>query len=404
MCIKFIKKITVILLISAILSIILQFSSKIKDKSANAVNLGSGAVVIEQSSKRVLYAENADLKLYPASTTKVLTALTVIENVLDLNRRFKISDSAVGVEGSSIYLAKGEEYSYLELLYGLMLRSGNDAAVALAVETSGSVEKFVSLMNDTAKKCGAINSNFVNPNGLHDDRHVTTAYDLALITARAYEYDVFKKIVSAKSYTTSHETPKYFYNKNKMLGMYEGANGVKTGYTKASGRCLISGAKRNGMQLISVVLNHGDMWNDSVNMLTNAFNEYEMRDVVTDEPTFMSVSGGKLKMVQLMPKQTFSYPLTDKEFDELRFETDAPECITAPVREGKAVYTVKVFSGNRLLFQTDFYTMHNIERRTPFDKLFGRASKEYEDDAIKQVSCGCGRVQSTCSRQTDCRR
>lgn len=235
-----------------------------------------GAVVIEQSSRRVLYSDGMNERCYPASTTKVLTALCVLNN-LPIEKIITVPKEAEGVEGSSIYLKAGEKISVKDLLLGLMLRSGNDAAVTLAIATSGSVEQFANLMNKTAEECGAINSHFVNPHGLNDEMHYTTAYDLALICAKAYENDDFVKIVSAKkAKITVDGEDRYIGNKNKLLNIYDGANGVKTGYTKKSGRCLVSAAKRDGMQVISVVLNHSDMWNDSVRMLDFAFDNYYM--------------------------------------------------------------------------------------------------------------------------------
>ena len=233
-------------------------------------------MVIEQSSKRVLYDEGMNEKCYPASTTKVLTALCVLEN-LPLDKIITVPKEAEGVEGSSIYLKEGQKISVKDLLLGLMLRSGNDAAVTLAVATSGNIRNFANLMNETAKRCGADGSNFVNPHGLHDEMHYTTAYDLALICAKAYENEDFCKIVStSKAKITVDDEARYIGNKNKLLHLYDGANGVKTGFTKKSGRCLVSGAKRSGMQVVGVVLNHSDMWNDTIRMLDFAFDNYYM--------------------------------------------------------------------------------------------------------------------------------
>lgn len=249
---------------------------RIEIKSAMAVQKSHSGVVIEQSSRRVLCAEGMDVKCYPASTTKVLTALVVLEN-LPLDRVVTVPKQAEGVEGSSIYLRAGQKITVEDLLFGLMLRSGNDAATALAIETAGSVEKFAAMMNDTAKSVGAINSNFVNPHGLQDDNHYTTAYDLALITAKAYENADFVRIVSSeKAKIVIDGEPSYIGNKNKLLHLFDGANGVKTGYTKSSGRCLVGGARRDGMQLISVVLNYNDMWNDTIRLLNYGFDNYVM--------------------------------------------------------------------------------------------------------------------------------
>ena len=236
----------------------------------------SGAVAIEATSKRVLCEENMNAKCYPASTTKVLTALVIL-NTLPLDRVVTVPKQAEGVEGSSIYLHAGEKITVNDLLLGLMLRSGNDAATALAIEAAGSVDKFALLMNETAKSVGAVNSHFVNPHGLHDNDHYTTAYDLALITAAAYENEEFVRIVSTKqAKILIDDEPHYIANKNKLLTLYEGANGVKTGYTKKSGRCLVGGAIRGGMQIITVVLNYGDMWNDTIRLLNYGFDNFEM--------------------------------------------------------------------------------------------------------------------------------
>lgn len=246
------------------------------DITASAQN-NIGGVVIEATSRRVLVNENMNARCYPASTTKVLTALVVLDN-LDLNLPVQIPKEAEGVEGSSIYLRAGEKLTVNELLLGLMLRSGNDSAVALAMATAGTVDNFAKLMNQKAKECGANNSNFVNPHGLHDDNHYTTAYDLAMITACAYDNPEFRRIVSTKmTKIKGHETDyRFLSNKNKLLRMFNGANGVKTGYTKKSGRCLVGGAMQDGMQLISVVLNYNNMWNDTMRMMNQAFNSYYM--------------------------------------------------------------------------------------------------------------------------------
>ncbi len=237
---------------------------------------GSGKVLMEQSSRRVLYGVNEHARCYPASTTKVLTAYVVLKN-LPLDHIVTVPRQAVGVEGSSIYLKEGDQTTVEDLLFGLMLRSGNDAATALAIETAGSLQAFAALMNETALSLGARESHFVNPHGLHDDEHYTTAYDLALITAAAYELDDFKRIVGTtlRRIEVGGEVTA-IANKNKFLKQYEGANGVKTGYTKKSGRCLVSGAKRKNMQLIGVVLNCPDMWNESMAMMDHGFENFDM--------------------------------------------------------------------------------------------------------------------------------
>ena len=246
----------------------------INDDILQTVKRGaSGAVCIEMSSRRVLCEDGKDEVCYPASTTKVLTALIAIER-RPLDKVVTVSKIAEGVEGSSIYLKAGDTITVEDLLFGLMLRSGNDAAVTLATEVAGGIDEFASIMNEKAKTLGAHNSHFVNPHGLHDDNHYTTAYDLALICAAAYENPDFARIVGTKQrkIEVSGEA-RYIANKNKLLKLFDG---VKTGFTKKSGRCLVGGAKRGDMQLITVVLNHGDMWNDTIRMLNFGFDNYEM--------------------------------------------------------------------------------------------------------------------------------
>ena len=238
-----------------------------------ANSFAKGFCVLDVSSGEVLASGNENEKLPMASTTKILTAIVVIEN-MDLSKTIKVDKKAVGVEGSSIYLKEDEEIKVIDLLYGLMLRSGNDTAVALSIATAGSEEKFVQMMNEKAKSIGAKNSSFTNPHGLDDENHYTTALDLAKITAYALKNPIFKEIVSTKLHVvpeTNKTETRYFQNKNKMLSSYEGAIGVKTGYTKKTGRCLVSAAERNGKILVCVVLSCPDMWQVSRNLLDECF-------------------------------------------------------------------------------------------------------------------------------------
>lgn len=279
-------KLNMFAVITVALIAVLSFTSFFFEKIANVNqvataldNASRGAVCIEWTSKKVLYGEGEHKKTFPASTTKILTALVVLDN-LQLKEEITIPKEAVGVEGSSLYLKKGEVLTVEDLLYGMMLRSGNDAATALAIAVSGNINDFAKKMNEKAKQCGAKNSNFVNPHGLHDKEHYSTAYDLALITAEGMKHPYFREIImSQKARIGNGESARVIANKNKMLWLYDGANGVKTGYTKNSGRCLVSSAKRDGMQLIAVVLNHGDMWGDSMNILDYGFNNFAMVDV-----------------------------------------------------------------------------------------------------------------------------
>ena len=249
-------------------------------KKAHAATNPHEEIVISALTKEIFYESNSEKRASIASLTKIVTAITAIESS-DIEKTVTITSNAVGVEGSSIYLKEGEKYKLSDLLYGLMLRSGNDAATAIALSCSDSMEGFTALMNETALKAGAINSNFVNPHGLEQEGHYSTAKDLAFIIAYALKNPVFAKIVSTKSKTVIEQTSgekRVFVNKNKMLSLYEGADGIKTGYTTVSGRCLASSATRNGIQLICVVLNEPDTYGTSSMLLDDAFSKFKLFD------------------------------------------------------------------------------------------------------------------------------
>lgn len=243
-------------------------------RATDTVSSATAMALVDGDTGELIYSKNCDVKRANASTTKICTAITVLENetLLDLPR--PIPDEAVGVEGSSLYLQKGEMLSVRQLLYGLMLQSGNDCAVALAVIVGGSVDGFVKLMNETAEKAGAANTNFTNPHGLHDENHYTTARDLCAISYYAMKNELFREIVSTKNYRTpyyDHDYDRNFPNKNKILYKYEGGNGIKTGFTRNAGRCLVSSATRDGKTYICTVLNCGDMFEESMRLMDLAF-------------------------------------------------------------------------------------------------------------------------------------
>lgn len=240
------------------------------------------ACLIESESGRVIFEKDAHTKHAMASTTKIMTALMAIEADC-MNDIVSVSRKATLEEGSSIYLCEGDQMLMSDLIYGLMLNSGNDAAVAIAEHISGSVDKFAEDMTAKAKECGAYNTSFKNPNGLDAQGHYTTAYDLALISRKAMQNETFAKIVATKKGSITpinrYETT-YLSNHNRLLSMYEGVNGIKTGYTSATGRCLVSSVERNGMKFIAVTLNAPDDWNDHIKMLDYAFESCEKKTVV----------------------------------------------------------------------------------------------------------------------------
>ena len=317
----------------------------------NAVSASSYAV-IEQASGRILYQLNGDIPMPMASTTKVMTAVLVIEN-LELSKEYDIPDEAVGIEGSSIYLQKGEKLTGEELLYGLMMASGNDAAHALAIITSGSTEAFVELMNNKAMELGLTNTKFSDPCGLKSEGHYTSANDLARLCAYAMDNELFKKIVSTQNYQirgAKEGEVRNLYNKNRILGEFEGGNGIKTGYTRKAGRCLCSSAERNGMQIICVVLNDYNWFEDSKALMERAFSEYSLVQTAKKEEivTSANIFNGFLEKCDIITKKDAFYPLKKGEYLRARYNVILEK--EAPVVKGESAGNIDFYlDGEKVL-------------------------------------------------------
>ncbi len=236
------------------------------------------AVLYEANSRTFLYEKNADEKRGMASTTKIATALVVIESNR-LDELVTITKEMTGVEGSSLYLKEGEELTVKELLFGLMLRSANDAAVALSIHLYGSVDAFVLKMNELCERIGLVNTHFTNPHGLDDEEHYTTARELALLSAYAEEYPIFREVVSTKKTSIGKgENRRLLVNHNKMLTMYEGVGGVKTGFTKKCGRTLVTSLYKGSSHLVCVTLNAPNDWNDHKTLLSFGENALKLSE------------------------------------------------------------------------------------------------------------------------------
>ena len=293
--------------------------------ASNEISINAaGAVLIEKSTGRILFSKNKDTQMPMASCTKIVTAITVIDNT-DLNNMISIPKQAVGIEGSSIYLKEGELLTVKELLYGLMLRSGNDSAVALAIHVGGSLENFASLMNEKAKSIGAYNSNFVTPHGLDAKNHYTTPYDLAMITAYALNDTTFSEIVNSKAAKIgdkSRGNERILYNKNKLLNNYEFADGVKTGFTKKAGRCFVGSATKEGMQLIGVVLNCGQMFEETQKMLEYGFKNFCLKTVVPKNKIFKINHKDKTLYLKSQNEINIVLKRDDSEKSLVEFEID----------------------------------------------------------------------------------
>jgi serine-type D-Ala-D-Ala carboxypeptidase (penicillin-binding protein 5/6) len=322
------------------------------------------AAVIDVQSGRLLYAKQADEKTLIASLTKVVTAIVAIESG-KLNDTVTISPNAARQEGSSLYLEAGEQYKLIDLVYGLMLRSGNDAATAIAEHVGGSVEGFAEKMNQLAKKLGLKNTNFSNPHGLDHEQHYSSAHDMAILTAYALKNPVFREIVATKTKTIpwpGKEWDRTMRNKNKMLDRYDGADGVKTGYTKKAGRCLISSATRDGRQIAVVVLNDPNDWMDSANLLDYGFQKYKYMTFASPNIPIISlpVSRGKATSVDVVSKTTIQYPIREDEQQAIRKDIRLPKSIAAPVRGGRTIGEMTVYLYGKKLGTTDLLTKESV--------------------------------------------
>ena len=314
-------------------------------------------IVMETNSKRILYQNNIHEKKYMASTTKILTAICVIENI-DVDREITVTNKTIGIEGSSIYLEEGEKLTIKHLLYGLMLRSGNDCAETLAVACSGSIKDFAFLMNDTARKIGAKNSNFVNPHGLHDENHYTTAYDLALISCYAMKNETFREIVSTRKIEIPFTTRDYnrvLFNKNKMLKEFEGSTGIKTGYTKKAGRCLVSSCSRDGLELVSVVLNCPPMFERSKEILSHCYNNFTNYKILESDNIIDFIDSDK-GSIPIYIKKDVILPLTDDEYKNISIKYNYPNAITN--FDDEVIGNVEIYTSSNLIFTEKLYIMN----------------------------------------------
>lgn len=340
-------------------------------------------VTIEASTGRILYSQDEHKRLPMASTTKILTAIVAIENCDDLDKKYEISKSATGIEGSSIYLKAGEHLSVRELLYGLMLRSGNDSAVAIAEIISGSVEKFVLLMNEYCEKLNLKDTSIVTVNGLHNENHYSSAYDLAIISAYAMKNEVFAEIVKTKQKNIDNEFSKFsdhirvLVNKNRFLDMVNGADGVKIGYTKKAGKCFVGSATRNGMQVIFVCLNAKTMFDDACEYIEKAFKEYSLVKLLSaGELSKTSIKNGKSEEVPVILKNDIWYPLTDAELQKIKGKLVINENLSAPIKNNTEIGTIELWLENNLIFSQKVYTI-DVEKKEGISDFIKKIIKSY---------------------------
>lgn len=325
------------------------------------------AILLDQATGRILFSKNAHEQLPMASTTKIMTAIIVLESA-KIDDVVTVSEYAAHVEGSAVDLEAGEEKTMEELVYGLILRSGNDAATAIAEHMSGSVEKFAERMTNRARELGATQTRFMNPHGLHHEEHYTTAYDLALISAHAMSIPKFHEISTTREKKiswTGREYDRLLRNQNKLLTLYPGADGIKTGWTTPSGRCFVGSATRDDWQLVSVVLNAPQMWEDTTRLLDFGYEYYRWQKVVEkDQPLkTAAVKKGVYDRITLVACESVGMPLKENEQELLKYSFVMQEPLAAPLKAGQRVGTLHIYFGQTVVKEVPLLAGETVEKR-----------------------------------------
>lgn len=322
----------------------------------------SCAILVDAESGRVLMEKNADEERAIASITKLMTALVAVESTSDLDRTVTIQKEWTLAEGSSMYLREGEELTLRELLYGLLLVSGNDAALAIAGFCAGDTDTFVEWMNLRAQELGMEHTHFVNPNGLPAEGHYSTVADMAKLAIVVMEQPDLAEIVGTKSVTMAGRT---MTNHNKLLWRYEGCVGMKTGYTDAAGRTLVSCAERDGQRLIAVTLNAPNDWADHAAMFDYGFSQWPSILLASAGRDFrtLPVTGSLVRFVPVQVERDVRYPLAADE--RVTVKIDLPDQVEAPVEEGDIAGSLTYYVDGREVGSTYLVYSHSVERNVP---------------------------------------
>lgn len=380
---KCLRNIIILLLVSCIAWI--GFTTNVvfadtEEKNVDVLAPSKAMAVMEGNTYELLYGSAENMKLPMASTTKITTCIVAIDHAKDLDEVVEINPAAVGIEGTSIYLKKGEKMPLRDLLLGLMLASGNDASVAIAYHIGGTQEKFVEMMNEYVQSIGATNTHYDNPHGLDSDTHYTTAKDLALITSHALKNDTFKEIVSTKFATIQGNDEvehRYLKNKNRILFEDDTCIGVKTGFTDNAGRCLVNACDRGGKRIVSVVLNCGPMFEECKRLTTLADNEFEMETFV--EPyTYVGavqITNGDKEVVNLATIEGFSKVIKKNEKDLYKVEVQVPSQLNAPIMKNQVVGHIYVYYNDEVIYDGKVYTIDeskNMDFRYTLDNILER--------------------------------
>ncbi|ACB85222.1 D-alanyl-D-alanine carboxypeptidase family protein [Natranaerobius thermophilus] len=333
----------------------------------------TSACLVDVKTGRVLYEQNSHKQLPMASTTKVMTALLSLERG-NLNEVVTASEAASEVEGSSIYLQEDEQLTLEAMLYGLMLESGNDAAHAIAEHIDGDIESFARNMTDRAESLGAKNTNFQNPHGLPSDNHYSTAYDMTIIAKEALKKSKFAEIVSTKEKLIPWEKGdadwRYLNNDNKLLDELSEADGVKTGWTEAAGRCLIFSGTKDERQVVGTVLKAPKMYQDAENLLEYGIYQFNEKQVIQKGQLVreVPVEKGKYSTVPVVAGSEIVLPLESQEYRDLNYHIKIPKKLQAPLEKGEEIGTLQILSGKCTLAETELLTSKEVDE--PFYRRF----------------------------------
>lgn len=338
------------------------FSAFAEGSSASVGSLSAeSACLIDAESGRVLFGKSERVRMPMASTTKIMTALIALESGIPLDTAVTVPQAAVGVEGSSMYLVESERITFESLLYGLLLCSANDAAVAISIAVGGSVEHFVDLMNEKAASLGLSDTHFTNPHGLYDDEHYTSAYDLALLLSHAMKNEKFAAISGCekKVFPKGEDGVRVMINHNRLLSQYDGVIGGKTGFTKKSGRCLATCAERDGLRLVAVTLNAPNDWSDHASLYDFGFSSYEMVNFSAISLQIPVISG---KKGEILAKTDGFSLLLPRERGELEVRIEAPRFVFADVDKGDELGRAVYICNGRIIATTPLYAYEDVEK------------------------------------------
>lgn len=312
------------------------------------------AVVISADTGEIVYSYNCNEKLPMASTTKIMTTLLCLESG-GLYEEFTVDSDAIRVEGSSMGLVEGDTVTKYALCCGMLLPSGNDAANATAVKLAGSIEDFAVMMNDRAKKLGLSKTYFVTPSGLEGEGHGSSAFDMAILAREALKNDIFREICSSQSMKVKFGDPPYerwLSNTNKLLSMYDGVYGVKTGFTDEAGRCLVSACERDGKDLICVTLNDRNDWNDHMALYDHSFGEVTLVSPQIPEDITLTAVGGKGGKLSVFPEEKdISFTAVAAKPEDFDYTVISPPFVYAPVRKGEEAAQLRISYGGRTVAQ-----------------------------------------------------